>query len=134
MCNKKEHECAWSASRIRRTNKEKTKNQIKSLHYQILAEKTQSLFSFIIQTKQNRLKFWATTTTFERRLDVFFVKNRSFFLFERCHERTTRTSSKIERKLRIERKFWSDATLKRNWWIDFFLNTRKFAWRIERTA
>jgi hypothetical protein len=49
MNNKKEHECVRSASKIRRANKEKTKSQIKSLHYQILAKKTHSLFSSIIQ-------------------------------------------------------------------------------------
>jgi hypothetical protein len=57
MSSRKEHECVKFASRIRRVNKEKTKNQIKIFYYQIFAEKTQSLFNFIIQTKQNRLKF-----------------------------------------------------------------------------
>jgi hypothetical protein len=33
MSNKKEHECARSASRIRRANEKKTKNQIKTFHY-----------------------------------------------------------------------------------------------------
>ncbi len=74
MSNKKEHEWARFTSKIRRANKEKTKNQIKFLHYQILVKKTQSLFNFIIQTKQNRLKFPATTTTFERRFDVFLLE------------------------------------------------------------
>ncbi len=39
MNSKKEHECVRSASKIRRTNKEKTKNQIKSLHFQISRRK-----------------------------------------------------------------------------------------------
>ncbi len=39
MSSRKRHECARSASEIRRANKEKTKNQIKSLHFQILRRK-----------------------------------------------------------------------------------------------
>jgi hypothetical protein len=43
MNNKKEHECVRSASKIRRANKEKTKNQIKFLQFQILRRKNTTI-------------------------------------------------------------------------------------------
>jgi hypothetical protein len=136
MNNKKEHECVRFVSRIRRTNKKKTKNQIKFLHYQIFAEKTQLLFSFIIQQSKNRLKFWTTTTTFERRFVVSLVKNRFFSLFERRFRRSSRTSSKIECRFRVESRLRNDASLRRrNERRDFsFVRIKRFAERTERIA
>ncbi len=125
--------CFKNSMSERRENEKSDKNSSlfskkRHNHYLILSYK---------QNKENSLKLWATTT-FERRFDVFvFAESRSFLLSERCLRRSSRTSSKIRRRLWIKDRLRNDASLRRSERRDFFLFwAKEFAERrlIWRTA
>ncbi len=99
ISSRKEHECVRFVSRIRRTNEEKTKSQIKNSslfskkrhnHYLILSHRN----------KENRLKLWATIRRFRLRW-----KSIAFFLNDVCDDRREfRRRSNDDSELKIDSK------------------------------
>ncbi len=119
--------CFKNSTNERRKEKKSNKN------FSLFSKKkTHSLFNFIIQQskidenseRRRRLSNDSTFSSLE--IDRFF--------FERHFRRSSKTSSKIECRFRIERRLRSDASLKRrSKRRDFFLvKIEKFVERIEQ--